>query len=140
MTFLLTFRPPTFNFDEIVPGLYLGRLPRHREDYQELKKLGVTGNHSFARVNNLGLVILNEDWELQVPLTKLEDLGFDWMHLPCPDYFAPNEEEIDRGELCEKFSYLAAVEFIQMHVQKGNKVYCHCFAGKGKQGKKLLIY
>jgi hypothetical protein len=40
---------------------------------------------------------LNEDWELQVPLRDLEDLGFDWVHLPCPDYFSPTVDEIDLG-------------------------------------------
>ncbi len=36
-------RPPTFNYDETLPGIYLGRLPHCKEDLAELKALGVAG-------------------------------------------------------------------------------------------------
>lgn len=53
--------------------------------------MGCAGSQAF------GLVILNEHWELQVPLGELQDHGFDWVHLPCPDYFSPTTDEIDMG-------------------------------------------
>lgn len=40
--------PPTFNYNEIMPGLFLGRLPRNTADLSELKQKGVTGIYGLC--------------------------------------------------------------------------------------------
>eukprot|EP01127_Copromyxa_protea_P012781 TRINITY_DN3356_c0_g1_i2.p1 TRINITY_DN3356_c0_g1~~TRINITY_DN3356_c0_g1_i2.p1 ORF type:complete len:227 (-),score=43.28 TRINITY_DN3356_c0_g1_i2:57-737(-) len=109
---------PGFNYDEIVPGLFLGRMPNNEGDLQELKSKNVKS-----------IIILNEEWELQVPFKRLNELGFDYIHLPCPDYFSPTVDEIQQS-----------VDYIKQNIAKGNNVYCHCYAGKGRSAIVIIAY
>lgn len=130
----------TFNFNEIVKGLFVGTQPRGEADLSTLrKKAGVTA-----------VVSLNEEYELYVPsdhhafttVTAAEfsknpeafvgsasDWKFPRLHIPVPDYQGPSTEMLK-----------TAVKFINMQLQKGQKVFVHCNGGKGRSVAVAVAY
>jgi atypical dual specificity phosphatase len=62
------------------------------------------------------------------PLTDLP-AGMSHLHLPIPDFTAPDEETIDR-----------AVSFIRENVVEDLPVLVHCAAGLGRTGTVLACY
>lgn len=56
--------------------------------------------------------------------------GINHLHIPTVDFlFAPSVEDLKRG-----------TEFIRDHVERGEKVYVHCKAGRGRSTVMVLCY
>lgn len=101
-----------WNYDEVRPGLFLGRQPRTVADIEELQARGV-----------VAIVALNQEWELFIPSSHYAALRtplLGRLQIPVPDYAAPSMEELE-----------GAVAFIAQYIQFGG-VYVHCNAGKGR--------
>jgi protein-tyrosine phosphatase len=101
-----------WNYDEVRPGLFLGRQPRTEADIEELQAKGV-----------VAIVALNQEWELFVPSSQYAALQtplLGRLQIPVPDYAAPSMEELE-----------GAVAFIAQFMRLGG-VYVHCNAGKGR--------
>lgn len=112
------YQPTTFDFDEIIDGIFLGRMPRHEKDLALLKTSGI-----------VALIVLNEEWELKMNLEEVRKQGFELLHLSTPDYFAPSPREIQEGVL-----------YLKKCIEEKKKVYTHCFAGKGRSALIVLAY
>lgn len=111
-----------FDFDEIRPGLLLGRQPRHMQDLKRIQQEGVTA-----------VVSLNQPWELFVPDlgSALSGLGMKHLHIHAPDFQGP-----------ELSDTVAAVDFIRQQLlsNKSGKVYIHCNAGRGRSATVLAAF
>lgn len=106
----------TFDFDEIIPGLLQGKLPRHRGDLAVLRDAGVGA-----------IVSLTEAWEMQPPNTVItmsdirdSPFAFNHLYLPTPDFSCPASSALRQ-----------AVDFVMDHLPK-TVVYVHCNAGKSR--------
>ena len=78
----------SWNWTEIEPGLYVGSLPRTRENLLELQD---------APHNLGGIVSLIEPWEIRVPIQTLEQLDIQWLLLPTPDYSSPKLCDVENA-------------------------------------------
>ncbi|MBC8289724.1 MAG: dual specificity protein phosphatase family protein [Planctomycetes bacterium] len=88
-------------------ALILGALPCLRE---------------LARFEELsvgGVINMCAEWNGNMP--RYESLGIEQLHLPTPDFHSPDLDAVKRG-----------VEFIASHADRGQRVYCHCKAGRGR--------
>lgn len=105
-------------WDEIDEYVLLGAVP-FPGDVVRLKDVGV---HA--------VVTMNEAYETLVPTSMYEAHGIDHMVIPTRDYmFAPSFGDIRRG-----------VEFINDHVQRKQRTYVHCKAGRGRSTTVVLCY
>ena len=107
--------PGNFSFviDGVLAGMERpGTCARLREDFEFLKD-----QHVGA------IVSLTE-----TPLDRvfLEEFGFDYLHLPIPDFSPPSIEQVDRF-----IDFLKAVE------KKSHACVLHCGAGLGRTGTML---
>lgn len=109
-----------FDYDEIRPGLLVGRQPRHKGDLEQLKSEGVTA-----------VVTLNEDWELFVPDLgeRSTKLGMKHLQVPTADFQGP-----------ELQSTVQAVELVRQQLRAKGKVYIHCNAGRGRSAVVAAAY
>lgn len=105
-----------FNFHRITKNLVLGRQPRSSADVQTVHDLGCRA-----------VVCFNEDWELFVsPEDPIwDELGWERLDIPCPDFSAPTDEEIH-----------TMYTFIERH----KDVYIHCNAGRGRSSVGVAAY
>lgn len=83
---------------------------------QALYKLGVRG-------------VVNMCYEYSGPVTEYEKLGIKQLYLPTCDHFEPSVANMK-----------SAVDFIQYHKKKGEKVYVHCKAGHGRAASIALCW
>lgn len=104
---------PTLHNSEITPQLYLGGQYSSR-GFNILKKRGVTGIVSLRIRARQGLPDLGE---------------IQFLHLPTVDMTAPSLEHLRKG-----------VEFIDLHLKAGGKVYVHCAAGEGRGPSMVAAY
>lgn len=104
---------PTLHNSEITPQLYLGGQYTSR-GFNILKKRGVTGIVSLRIRARQGLPDLGE---------------VQFLHLPTIDMTAPSLENLKKG-----------VEFIDLHIKAGGKVYVHCAAGEGRGPSMAAAY
>ncbi|CAJ1341252.1 unnamed protein product [Effrenium voratum] len=108
----------TFSFDKIADCLYLGSLPRSLRDLEGLKKAGVGA-----------MVTLNEPWEMELSNLYVKECGLKHLHLPTPDFFAPQQQQIQE-----------AVQFITEHANRGVGVYVHCNGGRGRSAVCVICF
>ena len=74
-----------------------------------------------------GVVNLCEEYE--GPLAAYRARGLTQLHLPTIDFTAPSYEHVTRG-----------VAFIREHAARGEKVYVHCKAGRGRSATLVLCW
>lgn len=104
---------PTLQNSEITPQLYLGGQYSPR-GFKILKKRGVTGIVSLRIRARQGLPDLGE---------------IQFLHLPTIDMTAPSLKNLQKG-----------VEFIDLHIKAGGRVYVHCAAGEGRGPSMAAAY
>ena len=63
------------------------------------------------------------------PKNYYSDLGIKQLHLPTVDHFEPSVSQISQ-----------AVQFIQEHKNRGEKVYVHCKAGHGRAASVAMCW
>jgi atypical dual specificity phosphatase len=83
--------------------------------------------HQLAKLGVSAVVNLCEEFPGHE--RELGALGMIQLCLPTLDYHAPAEESI-----------LTGIEFIQEHAGRGQKVYVHCKAGRGRSATLVLCY
>ena len=83
---------------------------------KELHKIGVRG-------------VVNMCYEYSGPTSYYEKLGITQLHLPTCDHFEPSVANIK-----------TAIEFIEHHKKRGEKVYVHCKAGHGRAASIALCW
>ena len=97
--------------------LYLGCAPMGILGHpSQLHKLGVRG-------------VINMCYEYDGPKNYYSDLGIKQLHLPTVDHFEPSVSQISQ-----------AVQFIQEHKNRGEKVYVHCKAGHGRAASVAMCW
>lgn len=106
--------------------LYLGALPLKNEGHlEEISKLGVTC--VLSMVENFEI----EDGWANIPVKKedWEEKGIEVMHIEAVDFLPLKHEEIERG-----------VDFLAQMLEKGETVYVHCKAGRGRSATIVIVY
>ncbi len=94
-------------WDRIDDHVLLGALP-FAADVPRLYAAGVRG-------------VINMCDEYAGPLSAYQQMNIQQLRLPTTDYVAPSLSDIQRG-----------MEFIQQHAARGDSVYVHCKAGRGR--------
>jgi hypothetical protein len=118
---------PTFPFTAIMrlgnfwtpvdDTVILGCAPMAIFDHPtQLYKMGVRG-------------VVNMCYEYAGPITSYRQLGMKQLHLPTVDHFDPPLEYLKE-----------AVDFIQEHKDRGEKVYVHCKAAHGRGAAVALCW
>ena len=100
--------------------LWLGSLPKSFADLQTL--------HTTVGIQ--AVVTLNQEWEVLVRTEDVRRAGMAHLVMPTPDYSAVSLVDLRRG-----------VDYLhhEMHT-KGNSVFVHCNAGKGRSTMVILCY
>lgn len=105
--------------DLIAENLMLGAIPFPSMLETEFQQLGVKA-----------VVTLNEEFEIFISPDQYAAAGIAHLHLPTIDFlFAPPLEDLHRG-----------VDFISEHIERGELVYVHCKAGRGRSTSLVLCY
>jgi len=73
--------------------------------------------------------VVNTCEEYAGPVEAYGEAGIEQLRLPTVDFVAPTLENVERG-----------VEFINHHVSRGETVYVHCKAGRGRSATIVLCY
>eukprot|EP00933_Yihiella_yeosuensis_P017852 TRINITY_DN14849_c0_g1_i1.p1 TRINITY_DN14849_c0_g1~~TRINITY_DN14849_c0_g1_i1.p1 ORF type:complete len:246 (-),score=31.52 TRINITY_DN14849_c0_g1_i1:149-886(-) len=108
-----------WNWTFIDAGLYLGCVPRHPSQIEELRKEGVGA-----------IVTMTERWEMKkLPPAGIKDCGVELLHCPTPDFFAPTQEDIAK-----------AVAFMKQNIDSGSSVYVHCNGGRGRSAVCIICF
>jgi protein-tyrosine phosphatase len=97
---------PVWRYSWITPNILLGAQPARRL-WGKLTQLGVTC-----------VVNMREEFDYQ---KEIGSLPVDYMYLPTKDNTPPTLEHLQRG-----------AGFIKLHVDRGGKVYIHCWEGLGR--------
>lgn len=107
-------------------NLYLGAIPlKNNGHFEELQKLGITH-----------VISVLEDFEMEagwintpVKHSDWEEAGISVKHIPAPDFYGLNKDEIREG-----------VKDLHEALEKGKTVYLHCKAGRGRSATVLVAY
>lgn len=104
-------------WDRISEGVILGAAPLWTDDVWRLKR----------EENVTGVINCCREWDGHKSLYPR--LGLIQLHLPTIDFFPPTYADCMRG-----------AEFIHSRVARGESVYVHCKAGKGRSTTVVLFY
>ena len=107
-----------FDFDRIDEHVLLGRQPRNEADVRALRDNRVSA-----------VLCLTQPWELYVPPEMYRTYSLERLALPTCDFGAPTMEQLRLG-----------LSFIHEHRSRGQSVYIHCNAGKGRSGVMAVAY
>ncbi|MCB9644715.1 MAG: dual specificity protein phosphatase family protein [Myxococcales bacterium] len=102
-------------WDVVDETLVLGAMPL-RWDVKKLASMGIKG-------------VINNCAEYSGPQKSYARYNIDQFYLPVIDFTPPKLEEIN-----------AALSFIEQHRQRGERVYLHCKAGRGRSATIALCY
>jgi len=67
--------------------------------------------------------------ERPLPQAVIEEFGFEYIHVPIPDFHAPSQEQIDQF-----------IAFAERSLQQGGRLAVHCAAGYGRTGTMLACF
>lgn len=95
---------PSRQVCQITPHLFVGG-QFYQRGVKELQKWGITSTISLR----------------EIPPDKFEQQAFQTLHIPTYDNKAPSLTKIIQG-----------VDFINKQINKGGKIYIHCFFGVGR--------
>lgn len=115
-------------YNKINDDLFLGRLPlKNKNDHRimiDQEKIGAVLS-MVEHFENHNLGILTE------PVTpkNWKKLGIDHLQIETPDFSPLSVIDIESG-----------VNFIEEQIQKGNKVYVHCKAGRSRSAAIVVAY
>lgn len=126
----------TFDYDEIIPNLFVGRQPRHVDDVKHLhvergKFLTVLVLSAMYFIGVSAILCLNEETELYVKAKDFSrlDLEITRLHIPVPDYQGASQKQLRK-----------AVNFIEKCIDENKSVYVHCNGGKGRSAGVVVAY
>jgi atypical dual specificity phosphatase len=102
-------------WDEIDDHVLMGAFPFAR-DVPRLAEAGVRG-------------VVNTCREYAGPVAAYQAAGIHQLHIPTVDFQPPRLEDI-----------LRAVDFIDDHVGRGQRVYVHCKAGRGRSATVVMCW
>lgn len=102
-------------WDEVDDVVVLGSMPLPRH-VDELHALGVRG-------------VINMCDEYAGPEALYRRAGIRQLHLPTIDFVAPSLEDVRAG-----------VAFLREHERRGERVYVHCKAGRGRSATVVLCW
>ncbi len=97
---------PVWRYSWITPNILLGAQPARRL-WRKLSDLGVTA-----------VVNMRHEFDYQ---KEIGNTPVDYLYLPTEDNTPPSLEHLKRG-----------ASFIKLHVDRGGKVYIHCWEGLGR--------
>lgn len=104
-------------YDRVTDNLILGAVPLYQSEIVEL-----------ARKENVrGIVNCCREWNSHAEFYPT--LGLQQLHLPIIDFDIPTLA-----------ACLAGCQFIKEHADKGNTVYVHCKAGRGRSNTIVMAY
>lgn len=90
----------------------------------------VPSRRDLRRYHDLGIrAVVNLCEEFAGHRRTMASLGMEQLHLPTLDYHCPSEAHLREG-----------VAFIQDRIGRGEKVYVHCKAGRGRSAILVLCY
>jgi len=114
-------------YHEIIPNLFCGSQPRHKDDVQELHQdLGVTAILSLQQDKDMQHWGVNPE-EIR---NHCQHLGINLMRRPVKD-FDPNSL---------RKTLPSAVSALHEEISAGGKVYVHCTAGLGRAPAVVIAY
>lgn len=121
-------------FPTLAWNALLGRILKVRNWWDPIDDHVVLGAFPFAgdvaTLAKLGIVgVVNTCEEYDGPIEQYQQHGIDQFHMPTIDFTHPAFEDV-----CQ------AVEFIEAHVQRDEKVYIHCKAGRGRSATVAICW
>lgn len=102
-------------WDRVDAHVVLGALPFAR-DVPRLRAAGITG-------------VVNACLEYAGPIEAYERAGIEQCHIPTLDYSPPSSADVAR-----------ALAFMREVIAKGDDVYVHCKAGRGRSATVVMCY
>lgn len=102
-------------WDYIDPHVIVGAYP-FRRDVEGLYRQGVRA-------------VVNTCEEYAGPIVQYESHGIEQLRIPTTDFTHPRLKDIEQ-----------AVEFVQKHVEAGEKVYIHCKAGRARSATVAICW
>lgn len=102
-------------WDEVDDDIVLGAFP-FASDVAGLADIGVKG-------------VVNTCEEYAGPVADYQQHGIEQFRMPTVDFTHPSLDDVCR-----------AVEFIESHVDQGNRVYIHCKAGRARSATVAICY
>ncbi len=115
-------------------NMFLGRILKVRRWWDYIDPHVMVGAYPFARdVEGLyaeGVrAVVNTCEEYAGPIFEYQRLAIDQLCIPTTDFTHPRLEDVSR-----------AVDFVETHVEQGNKVYIHCKAGRARSATVALCW
>jgi len=115
-------------------NVLLGRWLKVRNWWDPVDPLVLLGGYPFAgdaqRLYDAGVrAVVNTCEEYCGPVAQYQRLGIDQFHMPTTDFTHPSLDDVT-----------AAVEFIQDHVKRGQRVYIHCKAGRARSATVAMCW
>ncbi len=115
-------------------NLLLGRVIKHRRWWDYVDEGVILGARPLTRdLANLyqeGVrAVINMCQEFPGPVLEYKKLGIEQLWLPTIDFQPPSLEHVSQG-----------VDFIQKVVERGDKVYVHCKAGRARSATVVLCW
>ena len=115
-------------------NLLLNRILPHRTWYSRIDEHVWIGAFPFRRIvrelHAEGVrAVVNTCEEYEGPCATYEELGIQQLHIPTVDFTPPSVADVD-----------VAVSFIEDHVARGESVYVHCKAGRGRSATIVLCW
>jgi len=112
----------------------LARCLKVRNWWDPIDPFVLVGAYPFAsdvkRLYDAGVrAVVNTCEEYQGPVAEYKRMGIEQLQIPTTDFTPPRLEDVR-----------VAVEFIQNHVVRGNMVYIHCKAGRGRSATIALCW
>ena len=108
-------RPARRWWDQVDEHVWIGALP-FPGDAEALFAAGIRA-------------VVNTCEEYRGPREQYRRLGIEQLHIPTVDFCVPRLEDIER-----------AVTFMDAHTRRGNQVYVHCKAGRGRSATVVLCW
>lgn len=121
-------------FPTLAWNALLGRVLRIRNWWDPVDEHVILGAFPFAsdaaRLAEQGVRgVVNTCEEYCGPTEAYQKLGIEQFHMPTIDFTHPAYDDVCR-----------ALEFIQSHVDKNQKVYIHCKAGRGRSATVAICW
>lgn len=112
----------------------LGRWLKVRNWWDPIDPLVLLGGYPFAvdaqRLHDVGVRgVVNTCEEYGGPVADYNRLGIEQFHMPTTDFTHPSLQDV-----------IAAVEFVEDHARRGQKVYIHCKAGRARSATVAICW
>ena len=112
----------------------LGRVLKVRRWWDQVDSHVIVGARPFRRdvlgLHDVGVRgVVNTCEEYAGPKIEYDRHGIEQLHIPTTDFTHPRLQDIEQ-----------AVEFIQRHVQQGDRVYIHCKAGRARSATVAICW